>query len=396
MRIVSGCFGVEARLLSDYSFGLAQGVTLLRVLNVYSGNFYGGIETFLATLARNRDLCPGIEWGFALCFEGRLADELRSAGAEVFMLGQVRLSRPWTVLSARRRLDRIIQEGGWNRLITHTSWPHALGAPCAVRAKIPLIYWAHGPHDNPGMIDWWAKRTLPNLVIANSQSTRSDIQRLLFPNLDPVVVYCPVSPPEASAKNDREQFRKEHGADPDIVVIVTACRLDPGKGHRHLLDALATLADHPKWTWWVAGGPQTPTQARYLDELTTLAEQFGIGHRTRFLGQRSDVAQLLAAADIHCQPNTGPEGFGIAFIEALYAGLPVITTAIGGALEIVDSTCGTLVPVGDSIRLSEVLRSFIEDSGFRLGMRAKCTNRAVELCSPTIIMPRIEAILTSL
>jgi glycosyltransferase involved in cell wall biosynthesis len=48
---------------------------------------------------------------------------------------------------------------------------------------------------------------------------------------------------------------------------------------------------------------------------------------------RSDVARLLAAADIHCQPNIGPEPFGITFIEALYAGLPLVTTSIGGAIE---------------------------------------------------------------
>ena len=61
----------------------------------------------------------------------------------------------------------------------------------------------------------------------------------------------------------------------------------------------------------------------------------------------TDVPRLLAAADIHCQPNISPEPFGIAFIEALAAGLPVVTSAIGGAIEIVDDTCGRLVPASD-------------------------------------------------
>ena len=66
----------------------------------------------------------------------------------------------------------------------------------------------------------------------------------------------------------------------------------------------------------------------------------------RWLGQRRDVPELLAAADIYCQPNVGAEPFGIVFVEALYTGLPVVTTALGGALEIIDASCGVLVPPG--------------------------------------------------
>jgi len=55
--------------------------------------------------------------------------------------------------------------------------------------------------------------------------------------------------------------------------------------------------------------------------------------RVRFVGERLDVARILAAADIFCQPNIEAEPFGIVFIEALYAGLPVVASASGGALE---------------------------------------------------------------
>ena len=71
------------------------------------------------------------------------------------------------------------------------------------------------------------------------------------------------------------------------------------------------------------------------------------------------------SADIHCQPNTGPEPFGIAFVEALYAGLPVVTTRLGGALEIVNETCGVLVPPGDAGALAAALRRLIADPAER-------------------------------
>jgi glycosyltransferase involved in cell wall biosynthesis len=67
---------------------------ILKVLHVHSGNLYGGVETMLATLARERGACAGLESRFALCFEGRLKDELLATGASVHVLGAARVSRP--------------------------------------------------------------------------------------------------------------------------------------------------------------------------------------------------------------------------------------------------------------------------------------------------------------
>ena len=74
-----------------------------------------------------------------------------------------------------------------------------------------------------------------------------------------------------------------------------------------------------------------------------MATELGISDRVRFAGQRDDVPGLLAAADVFCQPNTGPEPFGIAYVEALWSRLPVVATQFGGAQEIVDDSCGLLV-----------------------------------------------------
>jgi glycosyltransferase involved in cell wall biosynthesis len=72
-------------------------------------------------------------------------------------------------------------------------------------------------------------------------------------------------------------------------------------------------------------------EAPYLQSPKNLAADLQISDRIRFVGQRSDVPRLLAAADVFCQPDSGPEPFGIVSVEALYAGLPVVATAIGGA-----------------------------------------------------------------
>jgi glycosyltransferase involved in cell wall biosynthesis len=143
------------------------------------------------------------------------------------------------------------------------------------------------------------------------------------------------------------------------------------------------------WLLWVAGGAQRPHEAQYLKELEALATQLGIRARVRFLGQRSDVPRLLRAADIHCQPNLSPEPFGIAFVEALQAGLPVVSTAMGGALEIVDGSCGMLVPP-DPKPLSEALRWMVEEPEDRRRLGAAGPTRAAALCDPGVFLRGLE------
>src|SRR5712692_9211545 len=81
----------------------------MRVLHVYSGNLFGGIEAILIALASSRSLCPGVEHEFAVCFQGKLARELTRFGARLHHLGPVRMSRPATVRSARAALAALVR-----------------------------------------------------------------------------------------------------------------------------------------------------------------------------------------------------------------------------------------------------------------------------------------------
>ena len=93
-----------------------------RVLHVNSGNLYGGVETILVTSARLREHCPGMEPHFALCHEGRLSEELKEAGVAVYQVGNVRISRPWTVWRARRRFGEILRGIHFDMVICHMPW----------------------------------------------------------------------------------------------------------------------------------------------------------------------------------------------------------------------------------------------------------------------------------
>jgi glycosyltransferase involved in cell wall biosynthesis len=356
----------------------------MNVLHLTAGNMYGGIETLFVTLARRRDLCPAMTPRFGLCFEGRLSKELRATGVTVDVLGAVRFSRPWTVWLARRRLKALLARERPDAVICHECWPHALFAPVVRRSGLPLVFWAHGLHAG---LDWperWARRTPPDLVLANSRATLATLG-VLFPSTRAEVLYLPVDTPPAELgdREVRRSVRAELGTPEDAVVIVQAARLESWKGHDVLVEALGALASEVSgWHCWIAGGAQRAEESAHLAGLERRVAELGLADRVRFLGARRDVPRLLAAADIHCQPNTGPEPFGIAFVEALHAGLPVVTSAAGGALEIVDETCGVLLPPGDSAAVATALAALVRDPERRRRLGAAGPARAREMCEP--------------
>jgi glycosyltransferase involved in cell wall biosynthesis len=365
----------------------------MRVLHLYAGNLYGGIERLLVELARQATLCPVMSPHFALCFAGRLSEELRSCSATVHLLDPVRVSRPWTVSRVRRLLRELLRGEGFDAVITHACWPHALFAPVVRTSGAPLVYWAHDVPTGHHWLERWARRTRPDLVLANSRFTRAAITTL-FPSVPCEVQYLPVPAVDARDRDRiRQEIRTALDTYPQAVVIILASRLERWKGHVPLLQALGRLRDVAEWACWIVGGVQRVQEAAYLKELQTVADQEDIGARIRFLGQRQDVPRLLAAADIHCQPNTGPEPFGVAFVEALASGLPVVTTALGGALEIIDQTCGMLTPPGDVVALAETLRALIGDPALRARLGAAGPERARRLCDPKECLSHLAGLL---
>lgn len=366
----------------------------MRVLHVSSGNLYGGIETFLVTLARYQASAPGLHQEFALFFEGRLSRELRAAGALVHVLGGARASRPWTITRARRALRALLKERTFEVAVVHGSWPHAMLAPVLRRQGLPIVLYAHGP---AGMhwTDLWSRLTPPTLVLANSRSTASSVTRH-FPQVRCRTLHCAVDlAPRPDAAATRAAVRLALGTPLEAGVIIQSSRMESWKGHELHLAALAQLRDVDGWECWMAGGAQTPGELGYVQSLRAKATALGIEQRIRFLGQRDDIPQLLQASDIHCQPNQGPEPFGIAYIEALWAGLPVVTTAMGGALEIVDDTCGILVPP-EVPALAAALRRLLVDPVARARLAAGGPVRAQALCDPVARLRDLVRVLTEL
>ncbi len=83
-----------------------------------------------------------------------------------------------------------------------------------------------------------------------------------------------------------------------------------------------------------------------------------------------------------CQPNVRPEPFGVALVEGLAAGLPVVTARLGGAVEIVTEGCGRLVPPEDPGALASALDALTAGDGLRARLAAAAPARAREVADP--------------
>ncbi|VTU00944.1 glycosyl transferase family 1 : Group 1 glycosyl transferase OS=Corallococcus coralloides (strain ATCC 25202 / DSM 2259 / NBRC 100086 / M2) GN=mshA2 PE=4 SV=1: Glycos_transf_1 [Gemmataceae bacterium] len=352
----------------------------LRVLHVNSGNLYGGVETVLVTLAAGRHLCPEMEPEFAVCFEGRQADELRKTGARVHVLGPARVSRPWTVLKARRALAKVLRDGAFDAVDCHQPWVFGLFGGVVVRSGAAAVWHYHNSTAG-GWVERLGRRHRPALVLAPSEHTLRSVSRE-FPGVPGAAFHNPL-PPGVTATApltpaERTAVRAELGAGPGDVIVLQASRLERWKGPDVVIRALGPLRDVPGWRFWFAGGAQKAGEVEYLDELRRAARDERIEDRVHFLGARTDVPRLMRAADVYAQGNRGPESFGLSFLEASYSGLPAVTFDLGGVREVIDPASGVLVQPGDTNGFTDALRRLIADPKLRTEMGERASQKAVE------------------
>lgn len=182
--------------------------------------------------------------------------------------------------------------------------------------------------------------------------------------------------------------RAEMGIQEKVTVIGTVCRLEePVKGLTVLLKAVAQLnvglADPGAQLLVVGDGPA-------LGELQGLSVQLGISERVFFTGMRRDIERLLPLMDIFVLPSYF-EGFGIAIVEAMAAGRPVVATAVGGVPEIViNEETGLLVEAGDVNGLAKAIETLIYDPDLRRRLGQRGQERAREQFSIELAVRRHE------
>lgn len=154
-----------------------------------------------------------------------------------------------------------------------------------------------------------------------------------------------------------DQLRREHGLARDDLVVGCVGNFRPVKGHKFLFDAVAGIVEAvPRARFiFVGGGPGKADMEGY-------ARAIGIYDKLIFAGIRNDIPLYLNLFDIFVQPSLS-EGFGIAAVEAMACGKPVVATAVGGVPEVIESGHdGVLVPARDSGALAEAIIALASNS----------------------------------
>jgi glycosyltransferase involved in cell wall biosynthesis len=167
-------------------------------------------------------------------------------------------------------------------------------------------------------------------------------------------------------RGKREAARAGLGLVPGARVVVVVAKLFAQKGHSVLLEALtSTRLRSDDAVLFVGDGPER-------ESLEQLATQWDLA-AVRFLGNRPDVPQLLAASDLFVLPSLW-EGLPMALLEGMATGLPVIATDVAGSRQVVvPRESGLLVPPGDPYALASAMTHLLDDDAerVRLGRAAR-------------------------
>lgn len=169
----------------------------------------------------------------------------------------------------------------------------------------------------------------------------------------------------------RPRWRAANGFAPDAGLVVSVARLETQKNPLGLLDAFVkALGNADTWHLLMAG------EGSLRAEVEQAVAARGLGDRVHLLGSRGDVAEMLAASDLFLMASDW-EGTPMAVIEAMAAGLPVVSTAVGGVPELVEhEACGLLVPPGNMDALARSLSALAHDTPLRALYAAAARERA--------------------
>jgi glycosyltransferase involved in cell wall biosynthesis len=226
------------------------------------------------------------------------------------------------------------------------------------------------------------RHTVPFRAVSHfafvSKAARRNFARILrVPESRGTVVYNWAPAPRTSSPDAQRvrQLRAELGCSPSTALVAMFARVAPQKDFETLIDAMAlVVAEHPAARLALVGEHERPEACRlYHRRLRERIAALTLESHVVWTGFRKDVDDLVHAADIVVLA-THDEGFGLAIVEAMIRGRPVVATNVGGVPEIIDDgETGVLHEHGDSRGLARAIVRLIGDPQLAraLGERAQ-------------------------
>lgn len=332
----------------------AGDVTGLRIAHLIDTSGPGGAERVLAQLSRALQ-ASGAHNVAVLPADGEdwLARELEGSGVTIEC---VRRERPLSPACARS-LEAALRRHRVDIAHSHEFTMAVYGAWAAWRAGVPHVITMHGGREYAGRL---RRRLALRVAIALSGQTVA-VSRCLARQMSRELGIRPsriatIPNGVRYVRPERTTLRDELRLGPDDRLLVSVGNLYPVKGHRHLIDALALLVDrHPTLYLAISG------RGELADGLASRARDHGLANRVHLLGLRSDIAAILAAADVFVLPSLS-EGLPLALLEAMFAGCAIVASDVGDVgVALAHGEAGLLVEGSNPIALAVAIDHLLSD-----------------------------------
>ena len=214
-------------------------------------------------------------------------------------------------------------------------------------------------------------------LVVQTHDIASYFPRLMQNKIE--IVYNPIS--------DKYVWRSGISAQKEKV-IVTVGRLSPQKNHKMLINAFSFIVlEHPDYQLHIYG------EGEIEEETKAYVKAKNLEGKVFFKGKCDTLWDVLPKAEIFAL-SSDYEGMSNALIEAMYVGLPVVTTEVSGTKELIESgKNGIVVPVGDEQKFTEALEKLIQDENLRIQL-AKNAVQIIGKVQPLAIMNQWENIIS--
>jgi glycosyltransferase involved in cell wall biosynthesis len=327
---------------------------------------YGGAEQLVVSTIRHGDR-ERFDYEVAYVLEDRdaLVPQLRDAGVVVHSLG----ARGSHDLRWTRNLRSVLVRNDFDVVHSHLPYAAAFGRLVATTLGSPrpaLVYTEHGIWDRMALAVKAMSRVTERLddrLLTVSEAAREALPpalrrraRVVYPGIE----LEPIDEARRRKQDHRRAVRAELGLAEGELLALTVANLRWQKGHDILLRAAKSVTSRglPVRFVFVGDGPRRR-------ELELQRASLSLDDQVLFLGDRDDVPRLLAAADLFVLPSRF-ESLGLALIEAVCSGLPVVATAVGEIPNLGLEVGGALVvPPEQAEALAEALESLVRDGAQR-------------------------------
>lgn len=340
----------------------------MNVLQILPELNVGGVETGTLDLAKY--LVRQGHKAIVVSNGGELVSVLESLGAVHYKL-PVHKKSIFSIMKMVPKLVKIIEKENVDIIHARSRAPAWIAYLAARRTNKVFITTCHGFYKKHlfSYVMGWGKRVIcPSNIIARRMMDDFGVphERLrLIPRSVDMDKFEYKSPDK---KRKKEEFN---------VGIIG--RLTPLKGHLDFVKAMAKVYRNiRRLKIWIVGDAPASKDA-YKEQVRVLVRRLGLNHCTEFLGTQKDIPGIMAHLDLLVLATTTQEAFGRVIIEAQAAGVPVVATAVGGVVDIIeDNKTGLLIPPADPQAMSEAIMRVFQDKELARTLAENAYRKVIE------------------